>query len=405
MSESPAFSDYEVNLAAQIPSSAPLFRDDFPVLARSTYLNAAGMGLVPRPVQNRVASFVARIGDEGSQAFFDSYDEIMIAPRRAAARLFGADLRNVAIVNSASEAISQFAAWRQPQQHENVVVIDIDHPTTSFPWMRQAEQTGSEIRFAKVAHDPASLSFDSIARLVDARTAVISLSHVQWVTGYRFDLAALAELAHAHGAHLVVDATHSAGIIPIDAPACGVDLLVTGSFKWLLSYSGTGACYLRSDVLDRFRPVMVGSRTAQLEGGQPGAAISSFSLPNDATRLEYGSSAHLLRLGYAASIEYLLAAGIERVASHVQSLGDELIDGIQTLGGTVLTPIDRSSRAGIVTVAFRGRDPRELTAALLERNVVAMQRMEAVRFSPHGYNHSADIQACLAALEAALPSC
>lgn len=383
--------------------SVSLFdRRDFPLTSRLSYLNSAGIGLVPLPVQAKVTSFAQALGTEGTTRFFAEMDQILSGPRHTAARLFNAEVEDVAIVASASEAISQIAAWRRPKKGENVVLIDIDHPSPTLPWMRWAQEDGCEIRWVRVQDNPTGLCIERLAELVDENTAVISVSHVQWTTGYCLDLAELSKLARSVDALLVVDATHSAGVIPIDAPASGVDLIVTGSFKWLCAYSGTGACYLRREVAERLRPSMVGSRTSFWDTPPPGAAMGEISFPPGAGRLEFGSSAHLLRVAFSASVTYLLDAGIEAIAAHTRNLGEQLIAGAMTLGLDVLSPKDAAHRAGIVTLGRSGMDPDAVVSRLADAGVITMARLGAVRFAPHAFNNSDDIDRALEALKMVL---
>ncbi len=145
----------------------------------------------------------------------------------------GTQPENIALTTSVSEAICQVAWGLRPVRGQNVVSIDIDIPAVTLPWMRIAQETGVEVRLAQVWSDPGSLSFESVARLVDRNTAAICVSHVQWITGYRLDLKALADLAHAHRAVLIVDAMHTAGVVPLQVHDDGVDVLVAGGMKWI----------------------------------------------------------------------------------------------------------------------------------------------------------------------------
>jgi cysteine desulfurase / selenocysteine lyase len=377
------------------PSLAP--RGDFPFTEAATYLNSAGMGLVPLPVQRRLTALAEELGTRGTLAFFSRYAEIMEQPRAAAAKLFAAPPDSVAIINSVSEVISQIAWWRRPKAHENVVTIDIDHPSVSYPWLRVATETGADVRFVRVTDDPSSLSIGQIAKLVDERTSVISVSHVQWTTGYRLDVKALAALAHAHRALLVIDATHSAGVVPLDCPGAGVDVLATGSFKWLCSYSGTGACYLSPELADELQPVMVGSRTAGIDQGNLVRA-DAYQFPQGARRLEYGSSTQMLRVAFGDSLKYILELGIDRVFNHAQVLCSELSDGLTALGAEVLTPREFGSRASIVAARFPGRDALELVQSLEQRGVVVLPRLGAIRFAPHFFNDRNDVRRALSVL-------
>ncbi len=372
-------------------------RGDFPFTEAMTYLNSAGMGLVPLPVQRRLTALAEELGTRGTLAFFSRYAEIMEEPRAAAAKLFAAPSDSIAIINSVSEVISQIAWWRRPKAHENVVTIDIDHPSVSYPWLRVATETGADVRFVRVTDDPGSLSLEHIVSLVDERTSVISVSHVQWTTGYRLELKALASLAHAHGALLVIDATHSAGVVPLDCPETGVDVLATGSFKWLCSYSGTGACYLSPALTEELQPVMVGSRTAGIDLGNLVRA-DAYQFPQGARRLEFGSSTQMLRVAFRDSLNYVLDLGIERVLKHAQTLCSQLSEGLTALGAEVLTPLEHNASASIVTAIFPGHDPFKLVKSLEQQSVAAMVRVGGIRFAPHFFNNREDIRRALRVL-------
>lgn len=382
-SEIPCFSSSGLDVRA--------VASDYARVRTTGYLNAAAVGLVAAPVLARHEAFARDLAERGSAAFFDDVDAILKGPRIAGARLFGADPACVAAATSVSEAISQIAWWLQPRAGQNVVSIDIEPEAVTLPWLRVAEDTGAEVRLAAVRHDPASLSLDKIAELVDGDTVAICLSHVQWITGYRFDLKALAELAHAHGALLIVDAMQSAGVVPIDVRASDVDVLVTGSYKWLCSFGGVAACYLRPELVERFRPVMVGARTSDPVPPYEDIDPRHLTLPGDARRLEYASTAHPSRIAFSAAVDYLLGVGVENVLMHTQALGRTLAEGLAELGARVVTPLDEQRRAAIVSAAFPGRSAAELAGALSLRGVTVSPRLGLLRFSPHLYNDEEDV--------------
>ncbi len=379
--------------------SALVRRSDFPLTERAAYLNSAGLGLMAAPVIRQHETFAMDLAERGTLAYFDKLYEIKQAPRAASARLFGAPLDCVAIVTSVSEAISQIAWWLRPRAGRNVVSIDIDAPSVTYPWLRVAEETGAEIRLVNAIQDPAALSIEQIASLVDDNTAAICVSHVQWRTGHRFNLSELAALAHGHGALIVIDAMQSAGVVPLDVVASDVDVLVTGSYKWLCGFAGVGACYVRRDLIDRLRPILVGANSVDNLPADADIDGCTINLPKTAIRLEYGSSAHTARFIFAHAINYMLDIGIERLLGHTQRLNRTLAEGAKLMGGVVVTPLDKECRAGILTVRFPGRDPFVLAARLAERGVIVMARLGGLRFSPHAFNDDKDVESALSALE------
>jgi selenocysteine lyase/cysteine desulfurase len=378
----------------------PIFdQAEYPRAKTPGYLNTAGMGLVSRSVLRRFQAQAEQIALGGTQAYFDVYDEVMVGPRRAAARLFHAPVGQVAIINSVSEIMSQVACALQPNCKRNVVMIDIDHPSPTYPWLRLAQETQLEVRFVQARGKDATVIQEELEALVDHDTAAVSVSHVNWNTGLRLDLVRLGQVAHAHDALLMVDATHSAGVLELDAPALGVDLIATGAFKWLCGFSGIGACYVAPELSERLVPVLLGSRSSDPKPPFAAMDATRFDLPLDARRWEYGSSAHVLRLAFAQAVGGVLDIGLERITAHDQSLAARLAEGLAERGFEVLTPWAASARAAIVSARHPRLDSGRLCAALEAAGVIASLRLDAVRFAPHGYNQRQDIEAALDAVD------
>ena len=166
-------------------------RSHFPAADEVTYLNSASISLVPESVRRDVQEFERTVGGRGTVGFDDdtearAYEDA----REAGAALLGCSPSDVAVTTSATEALNQIAWWLRPGAGTNVVSVDIDFPSVTYVWRRLAQETGLELRLTDVLSDPGSLSFGSIEDLVDGDTAVICVGHVQYATGYRFDLAA-----------------------------------------------------------------------------------------------------------------------------------------------------------------------------------------------------------------------
>lgn len=371
-------------------------RDDFPVLTEVTYLNTGSIGLEPLPVQRAAEELGGQIAGRGTVGFDDETEKrVGDVPRAAAARLLGASPDDVAVVTHATEALCQVAWWLRPGEGENVVSADIEFPSVTYPWLRVARDTGAEVRLAPALRNPASFSLDTIADAVDEHTAVICVSHVQYATGHRLDPGALAELARSVGATFVLDATQSAGVVPLNAPALGADVVVTSGYKWLCSAPGAGICYLRPEVWERLDPPFVGWKSTE-----DAFAFDATTIPlaRAARRLEYSTPAHAAGAALSAAVDYLLRLGVANVLAHDLALAAELREGLESLGADVLTPREDDHRAGIVIARFPGREGAEVAAALTEAGVIVSPRLGAVRFSCHHFNDTGDVERALAAL-------
>jgi cysteine desulfurase / selenocysteine lyase len=373
--------------------SALVPRADFPALDELTYLNTASIGLVPLPVQRRAEEFDRALALRGSAAFDEEAEVAVFEDTRAsAAKLIGARSDEVAITASATLALGQIAWFLRPGRGENVVSIDLEFPSSTYPWLRLAEETGAEVRLVQRRDEPIGLSFDDVAALVDSRTRVLCVSHVQYATGHRFDPAELAALAHENGAVLVLDASQSAGTVPLDVGADDVDFLVATSYKWLCSSIGAAICYIRPELVADFRPPFVGWKSA-VEPYDLDAA--DMRLPASARKLEFSTSGYGAGIALGAAIEYFLAVGIERVLAHDLALAARLREGLERLDAEILTPREDDRRIGIVTARFPGKDGEAVAARLNERAIVVSPRFGSTRFSTHVFNDEADVDRAL----------
>jgi cysteine desulfurase / selenocysteine lyase len=377
-----------------------LRRGDFPALERFTYLNTASAGLVPHSVVGPAHEFEARLAQAGTTGMDEDAEvAVLEGARGAAARLLGAEPATIAIGTSFTEALCQLAWWLKPGKGRNVVSSDADFPSVTYPWHRIAEDTGCQVRLVGLLEDPGGFGVDKIAAHVDSATAVICISHLQYLTGHLLDLAELAALAHSNGALLIVDATQSAGQVPIDVAASGVDALITGSYKWLCSTFGAAACYLSPQLLAGFRPPFTGWRSTE----HPYALDARWRpLAAPARRMESSTMSYASAIAFGRAIAYVDGLGIARVAEHNRALAAELADGLAERGAHLLTPRAPGRHAGTVTARFPGRDGEKIAAELTRQSVIVSPRVGSTRFSVHFYNSSDDVAAALAALDAVL---
>jgi cysteine desulfurase/selenocysteine lyase len=380
------------------PSLAP--REHFPALAEHTYLNTAAIALSPLPVLGEIERFQRQVAANGTLGLDDEAEARMFdEPRRRVAGLVGGREEDVAITSSATEALSQLAWGLFPGRGSNVVSADIDFPSVTYPWLRLARTSGVEVRLVRALGDPTGFSVDRVAELVDGATAAICLSHVQYGTGHRLDPRALAELAHAHGALLILDATQAAGVIPIDAPALDQDVVIASAYKWLCGPLGGAFCWLRPEVWERFEPPFLAARSTARPFDFDARTIE---LAPSARRLEYATISYAAAIGVGAAIDYLTAFGIERVRDHVLGLGTRLMDGLDDLGAEVVTPREDDRRAGIVNARFPGKAAEALVERLVAERVHVTPRLGGIRFSPHLYNDEAEVDRALEVLANAL---
>ncbi len=372
--------------------------DVYPPAAQYVYLDAASVGLSHAQGAEAISNWQRDLAERGTVAFTEQDEvECLDNLNAAAARLFNATPDDIATASSETVLMSSLAWAVMPPAGSNIVSTETTHPSTVYPWMRVAEHTGAEIRWAR-ANDALAIDPDRLEDLIDAATSVVCLSHVEWGTGQVFDLKRFADAAHRHGARLVVDATQSAGQIPIDVRATGADAVATSTYKWLCGPFGTGMMYL-SPELQTLSPGIVGWRSHH---DMWDFQADRLEYANSAKRYEFGTMAYGTALGAIVSTNYLLDLSVERIAEHNRTVSSRLIEGLRALGAEILGPEDAADRSATVAARFPGKNSADFSRTLKEANVIASLRRDFIRFSPHLYNSVDDIEQGLKAIKAAL---
>ncbi len=370
----------------------------FPATSNLTYLNAASIALMFQGACETAVAWQSDIAETGTLGFDETAEQnVFVGLHAAFARLIGASSRDIAVGSSFTELVASLAWAMMPGKEENIVGVDVVFPSTIYPWLRVAHTTGCEIRLLRTNNYYADEK--ELVELIDDNTAVVAISHVEFGSGQRYDLQRLAEVAHFHGALLVVDATQSAGAVPIDVSRDGVDILVTAGYKWLCGPFGVAVMYIAPHLQTRFEPGLAGFRSHR---DMWDLRADRIRYRDDAGRFEFGTMAYGCALGLTKAIEFILSLGVNAVWAHDLILRKRLAEGLQQRGAEVLSPANESECSPIVAVRFAGFSSRRLVDKLKERSVIVSPRADFVRFSPHLYNSSDDIDQALDSLDRAL---
>ena len=372
--------------------------DIFPPAGRYVYLDAASVGLSHAKGAAAISDWQRALAEQGTVAFTE-HDEVACLDNlnSATAQLFNAPTDDIATASSETVLMSSLAWAVMPQAGTNIVATQTTHPSTVYPWMRVAQHTGAEVRWAN-ADEALAVDPDELEDLVDDNTSVVCLSHAEWGTGQVFDLKRFSDVAHKHGAICVVDATQSAGQMPIDVAATGVDAIATSTYKWLCGPFGTGMMYV-SPKLQTLSPGIIGWRSHK---NMWDFQADRFEYADSAKRYEFGTMAYGTAVGATESINYLLDVSIERITEHNREISGQLMCGLHDLGAEILGPENPDQRSAIVAARFPGKDSADFTKTLKQANVIASLRRDFIRFSPHLYNNTDDIDQGLAAIKTAL---
>jgi selenocysteine lyase/cysteine desulfurase len=377
-----------------IAASAPLAAETFAVAPGLVYLNHAAAGVLPRVTREAV---VAMIDDHTARGVIGTSPREAALPayRRTIGEFIGGRGEEIALLRNSSEGATVLAQGLDLGPGDEVIGAANEFGSNAYPWLALRAH-GVTVTLLDAPRE--RMTPDALRRRISPHTRVVAVSWVTFDDGYRHDLAALAEVAHAAGALFVVDVMQALGAFPLDVTATGVDAVFAGGAKWLMALQGIAFLWLRAGLLDRVALRLPGWRSVAdkwnfLDYSQPPAP--------DASRYEGGTVNMLGALSLATSIDVLANAGIERIAAHVVALTDRLDDGLRSRGWTVLGDRSRDAyKSGILTFRRDGVDPVALGKRLGEADFCTTYRQSGVRVSPHGHNTADQIDAFLEALPA-----
>jgi cysteine desulfurase/selenocysteine lyase len=330
----------------QAGSDIATLRGDFPVTRRLLYFDAAHQAPLSATVKAALDAFYRQgLETGGPKALWLARVEEV---RARLAKLIGAEACEIAFTKNTSEGLNIAANALPLAAGDNVVLVEGDHPNAAYAFLN-VRAKGVELRFVPIAGETVTAA--SLASAIDARTRVIALSHVTFHAGHVFDIAGIGRLCASSGIHLVVDATQSVGVLPIDVSALRASMVAFGCHKGLLVPQGLGVLYV-SKSLPELKPAYLA--LASLAHPPPDLVASGDNvlLKPGAGRFEIGNynlpGIHAL----GAALDLIEGIGVSAITSHVLALGDRLLRHAHELGIGIVGPQARHCRSHIYVLAL-----------------------------------------------------
>jgi kynureninase len=323
-------------------------RSDYPILETSTaYLVNNSLGAMHRETRDRLASFADEWQTQGASAWPTWFAEMSRVADLLGA-IIGAVPGSTVLRQSVADALVAVAsAVDLSGSRGRVVTTAADWPGSHYFWTEHCRRYGGEVVVVPFEADGVTIDEQRVADAVDERTAVVSVSLVQFRTSTVLDLEPVRDAARRHGALLVLDAYQAAGVLPVEMAARDVDICLGGSVKYLCGGPGNGWLSIRPDLAETLRPAAVGwishERPFDFEWDAidyaPGIGRFTGGTPNV-------PAAYAAVPGYQAIVD----VGVERIRERSTGLTQLIVDGALERGFTVVSPTDAARRGGHVTV-------------------------------------------------------
>ncbi len=366
------------------------WRDEFPILSRSTYMISNSLGAMPRGVEAQMRAYTEIWATRGVRAWEEGWWELPMEVGNAVGAIIGAGPGEVSVhqnVTTAQAIIASCFDFSGPRN--KIVMVEADFPSVQY-FYHQQQRRGARFELIE-SGDALRIPLEKVLAAIDERTLLAPISLVLFRSAYIVNAKAIIEKAHKVGAHVVLDVFQAAGTVPVNVRALGADFAVGGVLKWLCGGPGVGYLYVREDLQKKMEPMFTGwfahKRPFHFEPG-------GMDRTEDALRFMNGTT-HIPAL-YAArpGLEIIRKVGVEAIRAKSQRQTERLVDIALTRGWRVNTSHDSAERGG--TVSIFCPCAREVCRELLARDVLVDFRPGAgIRFSPHFYNKDEEIDFAL----------
>ncbi len=370
----------------------------FPITRNCVYLNHASDGPLPRPVARTLYTYIDDTSNFGNVNFARWLEHERGAHRRMAS-MIRVRPDQVAMTASTGDGLMMIAGGLRWQTGDMIISAECEFPSNIYPWLNLQDQ-GVQVQLVKMREN--RVGIEDVLSIITERTRLVSLSLVEFSTGYRNNIATIARYCHERGIICGIDAAQALGALDIDVQALGIDYLAAVSHKWLLGPLTTGILYVADDLLAQLHIARQGWFSVEtpfdfFNYEQPlkaGTARFEHSSPN---------SLPIIGLNAALGVFECIDGGMAAVEERISGLTSHAISGLERLGYPVVSPQGEGERSGIVCFKLHPEylaiSLQQLVDELALRKIHVAARSEVVRISPHFYNTLEEIDVLLNALD------
>ena len=358
------------------------YRSEFPILERTTYLINHSLAAMPRRAEERLAEYARAWKERGIRAWGEGWWSMPTTVGDQVGRIVGAPPGSTVMHQNVAVAEAVVLSCFFPiDPGRNRVVYE----RGNFPSVRYLYQAQPGLEVVVCEDDGA------IVEAIDERTLLVPISHVLFKTAEIQDVEPIVRRAHEVGAHVILDCYQSAGIVPLDVTALGVDFAVGGSVKWLCGGPGNGWLYVRPDLAERLEPTVTGWQAH----ADPFAFEEELRYADGAARFLTGTPNVPALYAATAGYDLIEEVGVARIRERSLRQTDLLIELADDHGFEVRSPREHERRGGTVTVHVPefAAVHRELGA----REIVCDFRPGAgIRLGPHFFTTDEELRHAVA---------
>ncbi|HLY99077.1 MAG TPA: aminotransferase class V-fold PLP-dependent enzyme [Candidatus Angelobacter sp.] len=363
------------------------YRDEFPILARTTYMISNSLGAMPRGVYDSLHSYGDVWATRGVRAWEEKWWMLAREVGDQIGGIMNAPAGSVSVHQNVTNCQAIVASCFDFSGRRNKVVYsDMNFPSVMYFWEAQRSR-GARVQMVPT-DDGIHVPTERLLQAIDEETLLVPISHVVFRSSYIKDAKAIIEKAHSVGALVVLDTFQSLGNVPVDIQQLNADFAVGGVLKWLCGGPGTAYLYVRPDLGKKLEPKFTGWFAHE---NAFGFEIGPTRYAEPPYRFMQGTSNIPALYAAQPGLKIIGEIGVERIRAKSKRMTARLIELADKRGWKINSPRDPEQRGGTVVIDMP--NAKDVCQELLRRDVLVDWRPKAgVRFSPHFYNTMEEIE-------------
>jgi len=347
------------------------------------YFNHAAIGPISSLVKEKIDRYIYDRSEGCIENYFETVPQINSAKEKIAG-LLNTKSENIAWNDNVSNAINLIANGLNWEIGDQIILNDLEFPSNVYPFLNLKEQ-GVEVIFAK--SENGTVDLPQIEELVTKKTKLISISMVQFLTGYRANLKLIGEFCKKNNIIFCVDGIQGAGVVQINVNECNIDFFAGGSQKWLMGLQGLSYFYCSPSLQAIIKQKYVGWTSVKNAWN---LIDYDLNLINSADRFQNGTNSRIGIIALNASLDLFEEVGYKNIENQILVNTAYLFNHFSEMGfNLVLKNIQKDYLAGIITIKHNHSE--SFYNKLKEKQIICSLREGMIRFSPHFYNNKEDL--------------
>jgi selenocysteine lyase/cysteine desulfurase len=359
-------------------------RSYFPYLKNKIiYFNHASTGPITTIVKDRIESFLKERSEDKIDDYY-GFKDVADKTKVMIGEMINCNEDRIAFLDNTTNGIIWLAQGIEWKAGDRIILNDVEFPANVYPFL-QLKEKGVEIDFIKSTNG--IVTAEEIINSIHPRTKLISISFVQFLSGYRIDLEKIGKICKEKGIIFSVDAIQGLGAVRLDVEKFNIDFLASGTQKWLLGLQGLAFIYVRTELQDKMKSAPIGWLAVKDAWN-----LLDFDLTTKETaeRFQPGTLNNLGIYAFNSSMKLFKEFGFDEIEKQVISNSKYFIDELVKIGyNSPVLSLPEKHLSGIVS--FRSENAQKIFDILSQKKIVCSLREGYIRFAPHFYNTKQEI--------------